>query len=53
MAEARAWATNLEKQKQLGAIKNAKVRTVQDLILDYMPRAEMTDSGRWNKLRLL
>ena len=52
MSEARAWATNLERQKQLGAIKNAKVRTVEDLILDYLPRSEMSDSGRWNKLRL-
>lgn len=38
MAEARAWATNLEKQKQLGAIKNAKVRTVQDLIAYFTER---------------
>lgn len=53
MTEARAWATNLERQKLQGTLKNAKVRTVQDLILDYLPRAEMTDSGRWNKLRLM
>jgi len=52
LTEARAWATNLERQKQQGALKNAKVRIVEDLILDYLPRAEMTDSGRWNKLRL-
>lgn len=53
MTEARAWATNLERQKLQGTLKNAKARTVQDLILDYLPRAEMTDSGRWNKLRLM
>lgn len=53
MTEARAWATNVERQKQLGTVSNAKVRTVEDLILDYLPRAEMTDSGKWNKLRLM
>jgi hypothetical protein len=53
MAEARVWATNLERQKQIGDLRRSKVRIVQDLILDYLPRAEMTDSGRWNKLRLM
>ena len=36
MTEARAWATNVERQKQLGTVSNAKVRTVEDLILDYL-----------------
>jgi len=53
MAQARVWATNLERQKQIGDLRRSKVRIVQDLILDYLPRAEMTDSGRWNKLRLM
>ena len=53
MAQARVWASNLERQKQIGDLRRSKVRIVQDLILDYLPRAEMTDSGRWNKLRLM
>ena len=53
MAEARAWAAEMEKAKELGNVKHSKVRTVEQLIIDYLPLAKNTDSGKWNELRLL
>ena len=53
MAEARAWAAEMEKAKELGNVKHSKVRTVEQLIIDYLPLAKHTDSGKWNELRLL
>ena len=53
MAEARTWAAEMEKAKELGNVKHSKVRTVEQLINDYLPLAKNTNSGKWNELRLL
>jgi integrase len=54
LAEAQAWAAEIEGKKQAGVDVTTMGKTVEDLLLTYLDFvASKMDSGRWNSLRLL